>query len=264
MSNNNKFKTNYDDELDIIKEIHELDTRECLILSDRKDSDNYVKTIEVLDTLLSNDYLEKWKDNSASNLPPDFINEKDSLILEVMRIDDHSSDGKNNPVLAREKQTHKELEESGILKAFSNAKKVICNAVTDLPTDEDHSYKNYHKSFQRVIRKHATKIIKYKQNHPNKRLIFLAMDETSGVYYESKGDNFGKPHYVFFDNKFINEFINIDIDYLIWYIPYNYAETIDGNISLPHLIIYDVKNLKSSEIMQYIDYDETKMKSNEL
>ena len=159
---------------------------------------------------------------------------------------------------------HKELEESGILKAFPNAKKAICNAVTELPADKDHNYKNYYESFQRTVRKHASKTFKYKQNHPNKRLIFLVMDETSGIYFESKNDNFGKPHYVFFDNKFIAEVISIDIDYLIWYIPYNYAETIRNNISLPHLIIYDVKNLKNSEMMQYIDYDETKMKSNEL
>ena len=71
-----------------------------------------------MNTLLSNEYLEKWKNNSSSNLPPDFINEKDSLMLEVMRIDDHSPDGKKNPVLRREKEMHKELEQSGILEMF--------------------------------------------------------------------------------------------------------------------------------------------------
>ena len=61
MTNSNKLKTNYDDEVDIINEVHELDPCECFILSDREGSDNYLKTVAVLNTLLSNEYLEKWK-----------------------------------------------------------------------------------------------------------------------------------------------------------------------------------------------------------
>ena len=248
MTNSSKLKTNYDDEIDIINEVHVLEPSECFILSDREGSDNYLKTVAILNTLLCDGYLEKWKNNSSSNLPPDFINEKDSLMLEVMRIDDHSRDGKKNPVLRREKEMHKELEQLGILRMFPNAQKVICNPVTDLPTDEDHNYKNYYKSFQRTIRKHASKIETYRRNYPNKELIFLVMDETSG----------------FFDKRFVSEFIDKDIDYLIWFMPYNYFETVESHEPLPHLVIYDVKNLKNSVMMQYIDYDENRMKSCEL
>ena len=110
---------------------------------------------------------------------------------------------------------HKELEQSGILEMFSNAQKIICNPVTDLPIDEDHNYKNYYKSFQRMVRKHASKIEAYRTNHPNKELIFLVMDETSGIYFEIQKEMCGKPHLVFFDNRFVYEFIGKDIDYLI-------------------------------------------------
>lgn len=264
MTNSSKLKTNYDDEIDIINEVHVLEPSECFILSDREGSDNYLKTVAILNTLLCDGYLEKWKNNSSSNLPPDFINEKDSLMLEVMRIDDHSCDGKKNPVLRREKEMHKELEQLGILRMFPNAQKVICNPVTDLPTDEDHNYKNYYKSFQRTIRKHASKIETYRRNYPNKELIFLVMDETSGIYFEIEKEMCGKPHLVFFDKRFVSEFIDKDIDYLIWFMPYNYFETVESHEPLPHLVIYDVKNLKNSVMMQYIDYDENRMKSCEL
>ena len=91
--------TNYDIEQRILDEIYELEPSSCLILSDEIDSKNYQKTAEILETILSYDYLERWHDNSKSQLPSDLINDFDSLMMEVMRIDDHSSDGKNNLTL---------------------------------------------------------------------------------------------------------------------------------------------------------------------
>lgn len=49
MANSNKLKTNYDDEIDIINIVHELDPSECFILSDREESDNYLKTVAVFE-----------------------------------------------------------------------------------------------------------------------------------------------------------------------------------------------------------------------
>lgn len=122
-----------------------------------------------MNTLLCDDYLDRWKDNSFSHLPPDFLNDKDNLMIEVMRIDDHSFDGKYNPVLEKERHLSKELEP--FKKMFPNANFFI-NAVTDLPTNEDYNYMNYYLSFQRTIRKHKSKITKYRKNHPDKKLIF--------------------------------------------------------------------------------------------
>lgn len=262
--------TNFDDEKVILANLHELNSSECLILSDKENSKNYRKAAKVIDSLLSNDYLDRWKDNSKSLLPPDFINEKDNIMLEVMRIDDHSSDGINNPVLKKEKQMHKELE--AMLGKFPNASNVFCNPVTDLPTELDHNYSNYYKSFQRAVRKHASKITNYKSNHPNKELAFLVMDETSGIYFERMDNSlnkslsntvFGKPHLVFFDNRFVKEFLGLDLDYFIMCMPFNYFKSIENHEELPHLVIFDVKHLKNSEMMQYIDYDESKMVSSE-
>ena len=256
--------TNYDNEQRIIDEIHELERSSCLILSDDFESVNYQRTAQVLETIFAEDYLCRWKDNSKSQLPPDFINEIDSIMMEVMRIDDHSADGRNNPVLKREKEMHKEME--SMMHLFPNAKNVFCNPVTDLPTEEDHNYKFYYSSFQRTVRKHSSKIEKYRMNHPDKKLIFLVMDETSGVYFEAFDEktSLGRLHLPFFDNRFLNEFIDKDIDYLIFYSPFNYFETFQHHDELPHLVIFDVKHLKNSKMMKFIDYDESKMKSCEL
>ena len=253
--------TNFDDEDKILDYLNGFETNECLIISDKIDSDNYKKTAKIIDSLLDENYKNNWENNSKSLLPPDFINKKDNIMMEVMRIDDHSSDGKNNPVLKKEKQMHREL--SDILKILPKTVSVFCNPVTDLPTEVDHNYTNYYLSFQRAVRKHASKITKYRKNHPNKELIFLVMDETSGVYFESVNMLQGRPHLVFFDNRFVSEFVDLDIDYLIMFMPYNYFNTLEHHNELPHIVIFDIKHLKDSKMMKFIDYDETKMISSE-
>ena len=87
-------KLDYDIELNILEDIHKLDSNQCFIFSDEEGSDNYLKTAKIIEDILSNKYLNKWVDNTKSQLPPDFINEEDSLLMEVMRIDDHSNNGR--------------------------------------------------------------------------------------------------------------------------------------------------------------------------
>ncbi len=256
-------KLDYDIEINIIKDIHELDSSQCFIFSDEEESNNYYATAKIIDDILGNKCFNKWIDNSKSQLPPDFINEEDSLLMEVMRIDDHSPDGKVNPNLSRQRSMRKEVE--AMREMFPNAKRFFMNAVTDLPTDEDHNYKNYYSSFQRTIRKHLLKLKNYKKNHPNKKMIFLVVDETSGIYIETiiKNDEVaaGRPHLVFLDKRFINEFIDSDLDYLILYCPYNHFNTIESHEPLPQLTIFDVKNIKNNNTIPLYDYDEDRMVS---
>ena len=245
--------TTFDDENKILAYLNECDANECFIISDKINSKNYKKTVKVIESLLDENYMNNWEDNSKSSLPPDFINKKNNMMIEVMRVDDHSSDGKNNPVLKKERQMHKEL--NNIFGSLPQDISVFCNPVTDLPTEIDHNYKNYYLSFQRAVRKHASKITKYRENHPNKGLIFLVMDETSGIYFEKLNMSLGRSHLVFFDNRFVREFINLDIDYFIMFMPYNYFNTLEHHDELPHIVIFDIKHLKDGKMMKYIDYD---------
>ncbi len=254
-------RLDYDIELNILEDIHKLDSNQCFIFSDEEGSDHYLKTAKIIDGILNDEYLNKWVDNTKSQLPPDFINEEDSLLMEVMRIDDHSQDGKKNPNLSRQRSMRKEVE--AMKEMFPNAKRFFMNAVTDLPTDEDHNYKNYYSSFQRTVRKHLSKLEDYKKNHPNKKMIFLVADETSGIYIESitKNDEvaYGRPHFVFLDRRFINVFINSNLDYLILYCPYNLFNTKEKHETLPQLTIFDIKNMVNNKSIPIYDYDESRM-----
>lgn len=256
-------KHDYDIELNILEDIHELDPNQCFIFSDEEGSDNYFATNKIIDDILGVNCFNKWKDNTQSQFPPDFINEKDSLLMEVMRIDDHSPDGKRNPNLSRQRSMRKEVE--AMREMFPNAKRFFMNTVTDVPTEEDHNYKFYYSSFQRTIRKHLSKLDDYKKNHPNKKMIFLVADETSGIYLETVTKNdevaYGRAHLVFLDKRFINEFIDSELDYLILYCPYNHFNSIEKHEPLPKLTIFDVKNMKNNRAIPLYDYDEDRMVS---
>lgn len=258
-------KLYYDNEYNVLKDVHNLDASECLILSDDEGTKQYLKASKIVDDILNDDVFERWKDNSKSEFPPDLINEQDFLVMEVMRVDDHSPDGKKNPVLAKQRQLSEEARP--ILDVLPKDTDFYINAVTDLQTEQDHNYKYYYSSFQRTLRKHLGKLSTYKNNYPKSKIIFMVFDETSGVYFEKvfiNGDQvIGKPHLPFFDNRFLNEFIDSDLDYLIWFIPYNHYETRGEHLTLPRLILFDIKNVRKGTMLQRIDYDEKRMVSNE-
>lgn len=258
-------KLDYDIEVNILEDIHKLDSKQCFIFSDEEGSDNYLATAKIIDDILGDACFNKWSDNSKSQFPPDLINEEDSLLMEVMRIDDHSPDGKMNPNLSRQRSMRKEVD--AMREMFPSAKRFIMNAVTDLPTEEDHNYKFYYLSFQRTVRKHLSKIHEYKKNYPDKKMIFLVADETSGIYFEAITANneivAGRPHLVFLDKRFINEFIDSELDYLILYCPYNHFNSIEQHEPLPQLTIFDIKNMKKNKNIPLYNYDEDRMVSSD-
>ena len=207
-----------------------------------------------------------------SDPPPDFYNEKNGLMMDVMRIDDHAflnPKGKViNPANASESQLRKELANSGILEMFPNCKNVFVSAKTTLPTKEDHNYVFYNENFRRVVDDHSQKVNLYKKNHPGFKTIFFVMDESSAYFsseeYEMqpKEGNMikGKPHLFFFDSVFIDIIRKAPIDYLIWYAPFKLLRTNQGFFNLPKAVIYDVGKLSIKEI----NYDAPYMVSTEI
>lgn len=255
---------NFDNEIEILKFANTFESKECLIISDKENSDNYWQTAKIINTLVSERCFEVWEDNTKSNAPPDFINKTDLLMMEIMRIDDHSSNGKKNPYRSEERKMRDDWKK--IKSCYQNLSQncnVYFDVQTDLPTEKDHNYKNYYTSFQRAIRKHLAKVSTYKSNHPNMKLIFFVMDETSGIYFERHLLNAGRIHRVFADNRFVNEFLNSKLDYLILFTPYNHFQAAGSIQKLPHLIIYDIANMKKNKEIKFTDYDEMKMISSE-
>lgn len=249
----------------------------------------FLQGVELNKVFLSNDITvvkeifasihdaEEWKlwSNSSgkSDPPPDFYNDELKLMMDVMRIDDHAFENKNgkivNPTNQQESIMQKEIRKSDILDSFPNVKNIIVNAITDLPTDEDHNYKFYYSNFERVLMKHNNQIDLYRTNHPGYETIFLVLDESSAYFeVESVMDDGvvkGQPHYWFWDSMFVNILKKLRIDYFIWYAPFKYYEVPQGDKkpNLPEVCVIDIKHITKWD-SHSISYDMSKMKSVEL
>ena len=215
-----------------------------------------------------------WLDSSGKDAPPpDFHSPQHSLMMEVMRVDDHAYKNKKgkvvNPTNMRESQLQRELEQAGIHEIAPNLQQVFCNAVTDLPTHEDHNYTFYRKNFVRAVEKHIEKIPLYRKNHPGHKLIFFVMDEST-AYLQAESEQHirdfvvpgqctsGYPHQHWKDRAFLSPFVDADVDYLVWYTPFKHMQ-IDGGgvLPLPTTCLFDLKNDK----LELEEYNEDMMVS---
>lgn len=258
----------FDSEANVISHLQEL-LEVCEVLCIPID---HFETDFILDSLLKENWKD-WTDSSSKNAPPpDYYNSKLNLMLEVMRIDDHAREvnGKiYNPTNIKESKLQKELLQLMKENRIPKCNQVIVNAISDLPTLEDHNYDFYLKNFKRVIDHHSTKIPQYKANHPGYKTIFLVFDESSEyVQVRSKsiarqGAKQGQPFHVakkhihYVDKAFLNCFLNTDIDYLIWFAP-NKCQFDENGIAysdMPIITIYDVKNIHNIDFEEYnIEY----------
>lgn len=223
------------------------------------------KCDELYSSLIDEDKFCTWINSSGkADPPPDFYNQKTFMMMDIMRIDDHGYVNERgryiNPVNQRESKLQKEIRESELFSLFPNIQSVFVNAVTDLPTDEDHNFKFYFDNFKRTVEKHIESIPLYKKNHPGYNTVFFVFDESSGyVLAENekqakKGVKRGEmfycqPYLHFLDKRFVEIFIDSEIDYLIWYSPYKHFES--DMPEIPTICIYDVKKLALSDFKDY-------------
>ena len=222
---------------------------------------------DLLKHITQDSHWEKWVNSSGkADPPPDFYCDEFMLMMEVMRVDDHAyincKNRVTNPVNARESEMQKELQNSGILTLFPNVKKTICNPVTDLATKEDHNYSYYASNFVRIIEEHQKKIVKYKENHPNYKLIFFIMDESSAYMQAENPSDVsktlfagcsmqGRLHQYWEDETFIKAIVDSNADYFIWYTPWKHIELQDGSLlPLPKSCVFDIKKM-SLQIQKY-------------
>jgi len=260
----------FDDEYKIIEYFQEVD---CSSVFFPSQSDAAIHIFESVHDIAN---WKKWVNSSGkSDPPPDFYCEDYHYMMDVMRVDDHSFKNRKgklvNPVNMRESKIQTELLEKGIPELFPNVNGIIVNAITDLPTQEDHNYRFYKKNFIRAVEQHKHKINLYRANHPDYKLIFFVLDESSGYIQTATPDMAKKkhlepgercsgfPHFHFFDEDFLNPVIESDIDFLIWFTPFKYIWAETGLIDLPHVCVYDIKSIK----IETTKYDENLMISYE-
>ncbi|ANZ95244.1 hypothetical protein BFC19_07555 [Brochothrix thermosphacta] len=226
--------------------------------------------VEILECIREDNW-RKWKDSSGkSDLPPDFYSEEYSVMMDVMRIDDHTHKNKKgkkvNHTYAKESMMMKELKDSGWIDLIPKGK-FITNGDSGLQTKEDHNYTWYKKNFIDVLSKHISKIDNYKKNHPGYKLVFFVFDESS-TYFESLnvvsekdmvvGNKLSaKPHIHFLDKSFIDVIKGSEVDYLIWFTPFKKDEIYS---EFPKAVILDLSDLPDA----LIEYTEIRMISNEV
>lgn len=252
----------YDDERMIIEDFQIVSNSEVHFPFRSRDA------IEVFKSVRNIRKWAHWTYNAGkADPPPDFFSEKYQLMMEVMRVDDHAFVNEKgvliNPVNMRESKIQKEIREK-IKEAQPDADldsiKIVVNAVTDLPSNEDHNYQLYCANFKRALEKHIQKIPLYRSNHPDKKLIFFVFDEST-AYVQVDDPEFAKRGPValepyeavsvwhFMDKRFLDVFRNSDIDYLIWYAPYKifYGSPVQS----PRVCVFDVKNYDYRHAVTY-------------
>ncbi len=212
---------------------------------------------------------DQWKNhwiNSAmkSDPPPDYYSDTLQLMMEVMRVDDHTREGKKkgkilNPVNARESIIQNEIRQK-----FSNVEHIVVNACTEFLGKDNHNYDYYRECFLRVVKKHIESIPIYRKNHPNCKLTFFVFDEAS-AYVEVMNEQFaaiptrqGKAlppirslHHPFFDTSFMSVLKDTGVDYLIIYAPFKRFSNPKVNESFPTLIAADLSCLEWDSLYPY-------------
>lgn len=230
------------------------------------------ETIDICDSIRDESRWINWIDSSAKNdPPPDFYNDKEQLMMEVMRVDDHGFRRKGktvNPTLDREHQLERELSEKAALSRFPDTIKIFINADSGLPTKEDHNYQYYCDGFKRTIEKHKMKIVNYKKNHPDYKIVFFVFDEsTAYIQMKKVPANIwpgrparGEAHQWYADRRFIDVFRNSGIDFLIWVAPYKLIHSIGRAPYIPTACVFDCNKIN----YELIDYDSEHMVSSEM
>lgn len=214
-------------------------------------------------------YREKefvnWVNNFGKDVPPpDFYSEKYKYMLEVMRVDDYVI-GSSSPN-ALESKFIKKADDMRKKNGLPSVKEsnITMLVIPDMSNASQNNYEIYVENFRRIVDKHLQKINSYRKNHPGYKLGFLIFDESPGYMQVEKfyagtkpGDKVkGDLHFGFRDRKFVEVFLNHDLDFVIWMTPYKNMP--QNPMTYPAISILDLKK-KGKWKKHMIEYDIEKM-----
>ena len=258
-------KRRIESELHIFEMFRSCNTKGILFATDKKPED--CPEFAAFAAAFGGD-MKLWMDTSGkADKTPDLFSLEYETMIELMRVDDHAFVNENGKVInhaaSADSKRFKELVDRGFLETYPNAS-IIITGDTGLPTLEDHNYQRYKANFERVVKDHISKIPTYRNNHPEcKYLIFLIFDESCGYFEaETVPKEFkkgmmcrGRPHLWPLDENLVNVFSGSDVDCVIWFTPYKYAESRFFPEGLPIVSVF----FKSEGRWRIIRYDESHM-----
>jgi len=225
------------------------------------------EAVEAFEVIYNSKKWNNWINSAGKECPtPDFYSDKYGLMMEVMRVDDHAHYTEKgvliNPVNQRESMLQKEIRQR-LLEQNSDADlstlDIYINVTSGLPTNEDHNYRFYVDNFVRTIEKHINNIPTYRKNHPDKKLIFFVFDESTAYLLVEEAlakrgpvaleEYRAEPLWHYVDERFLEVFMDSDIEYLVWYTPYKIFH--GAQIQPPKVCVFDIKQYKFDNIVKY-------------
>ena len=213
-------------------------------------------------SFVSSRCFDNWTDNSSNtNNPPDYINSKEKLMLEIMRVDDHEG-GVNHPN-ALESKAYYRLE-----KSMREHGKTLEGLTVFINPSLDNSSPNNHliylSNLRRIVEKHAKRISTYRKEHTGYKLGFLIFDE-SPAYVETKSKYDGalhpgdvicsvRPYHALYDKNILDYLLQFDIDYVIWMTPYKLIPD-NPKKAFKEVYLLDVGKARKKAIRNPIEYN---------
>lgn len=202
-----------------------------------------------------------WIDSSSKNdLPPDFHNERQKIMMEFMRVDDCVNVIEEGKVINSFERTNHFLK-----KLFGDDYKKQQNGLIyflpDTRDSNNFNFNGYIDNFEKIIMKHSDKIDNYKKNYPNcKKVIFFVCDESNNYIQVFNKEDLKKEddynvnlkfliHHWYLDKKFIDIIKKCGADYLIWFGIYKSIFVNGRKIKCPKVCIFDINNIKNDGII---------------
>lgn len=211
---------------------------------------NYFRCLKIEKLTHSKLFKKSWIYSCAKkDIPPDMHNEKHKIMMEIMRVDDSSTECKNNSF----------KRANNVLRMFlgKNYKNENKNSVgliiPDTRDNKNFNYEGYIDNLKRTISKHSDKINQYRKNYPKcESVIFFICDESNNyIEVANKNElkeqeiyNNFKIHYAYADKKFIDIIKQCNADFVIWLGLYKEIYVNGKNVVYPNAVIFDIKNLK--------------------
>lgn len=200
-------------------------------------------------------FWRTWTDTSAKNAPPpDFHNNRFSMMMEVMRVDDCVDKIKKEKVRNSSARQHDFLL-NHYGPDYENMIQGTMWFIPDTRDNERFNFQGYRKTFKRVFEKHSHKSAKYHHNYPKcKKLILFVFDESNPYEQlriqdlcrandENQDNILGIVHQMYYDEYFLDIIRKSNANYVIWFGVYKTILMQGIPLPQPSICIFDVKHL---------------------
>lgn len=203
------------------------------------------------------------QNNGHDMLPPDFFSDSINIMFDVTRVNDSEIKKGYNPVLIRENESIKRINE---IQQFTDPKinvHVVNNQMDNSPNyDKYHKLLFYQRQCSRVIKKHIEKIPIWEKNHPEITRKGLVICDEAGLYIKGSAvpvgyTDFGELvwglryaynaeiHCPWLDIEHITILKESSLDFAAWYMPYKRDSIVGKHLKnrYPKLVILDLKTI---------------------